>query len=432
MCYGGFDMLDNFKINISGNLDFSLPEMVEVKQKFEPRGLQNISETIFNEMKREEIKSLIAPGSKIAIGVGSRGVANISKVVESLVSSIKNLGGNPFIFPAMGSHGGGTAEAQESLLAGYNVTEESVGAPIVSSMETLVVTEMGDGTLVHMDRNAYDADGVILVNRIKPHTSFRGDIESGIVKMMTIGMGKINGASMLHGSYPMADFGTHLPRVAKKLLPNINFLFGVGLVEDAYDDTAIIECIPKDSLFEREKVLQSKAKLFMGRLYIDNIDVLVIDEIGKEISGAGCDPNVTGRNMRGVSGFDKPTVNKIVLLDLTKATNGNATGFSSADVITQRLLNKVDFSVTYANVIASTYLEGGKIPIPMKTSEDALRLAIKTLNGIDPMNARVVRIKNTLELSEISISESLLSEARNNELIEVVGEPKKIEFNDAA
>ena len=425
-------MLDDFKINISGNLDFSLPEMVKVKQKFESRGLPSISEAVYNQMDRKEIKDLVKPGSKIAVGVGSRGVANISKVVGSLVDSLKNLGAKPFIFPAMGSHGGGTAEAQKGLLAGYGVTEEKVGAPIISSMETIVVSEMDDGTLVHMDRNAYEADGDILVNRVKPHTSFRGDIESGIVKMMTIGMGKINGASMLHGSYPMAEFGKYLPRVAKKLLPNINFLFGVGLVEDAYDDTAIIECIPSDILFDREKDLQKKAKLFMGKLYIDNIDVLVIDEIGKEISGAGCDPNVTGRNMRGVSGFDKPLVNKIVLLDLTDATHGNATGFSSADVITQKLLNKVDFSVTYANVIASTYLEGGKIPIPMKTSEDALRLAIKTLNGIDPMDARIVRIKNTLELSEISISNSLLSEARDNDLIEVIGEPKKIEFNDAA
>ena len=422
-------MFDNVQINIPGGLDFAVPKMVKVKQNFEDHKIDDVALAVKNEILKPEITQTIKAGTSIAIGVGSRGVANIDIAVKSLVSSLKELGAVPFIFPAMGSHGGGTVENQIALLAGYGVTEDKVGAEVRATMETVVPVVLDDGTKVHMDKFAYEADGVILINRVKPHTNFRGSIESGIVKMMTIGMGKINGASELHGSYPMSNFGTALPNAAKHLLKKINFLFGVGLVEDAYDHTAIVEAIPSDQLFDKEANLQSMAKKLMGKICFDQIDVLVIDEIGKEISGGGCDPNITGN--KNEPGFENPNVSKIVLLDLTDKTKGNATGFAAADVITKKLFDKIDFPTTYANVVASSKLEGGKIPIPMKDGDEAVRLALKTLNGIDPINARVVRIKNTLKLAEIYVSESMLHEVDSNSMLEAITSPAEMSFNSS-
>jgi len=420
-------MFDNVEINIPGGLDFTIPKMVKVKQNFEDHKIEDVGQAVKNEIIKTEIKNSIVSGSSIAIGVGSRGVANIAIAVKALVESLKDLGAKPFIFPAMGSHGGGTVENQIGLLAGYGVTEENVGAEVKGTMETVVPVTLEDGTKVHMDKYASEADGVILINRVKPHTNFRGEIESGIVKMMTIGMGKINGASELHGAYPMNTFGKNLPNAAKHLLEKINFLFGVGLVEDAYDSTAIVEAILGKDLFEKEAKLQSMAKKLMGKICFDQIDVLVIDEIGKEISGGGCDPNITGN--RNEPGFEKPDVSKLVLLDLTDKTKGNATGFAAADVITKKLFDKIDFPTTYANVVASSKLEGGKIPIPMSDGDQAVRLALKTLNGINPANARVVRIKNTLKLAEIYVSEAMIQEVNENSMLEVLSSAADMSFN---
>ena len=420
-------MFDNVQINIPGGLNFDVPKMIKVKQNFEDHKIDDVALAVKNEILKPEITQTIKAGASIAIGVGSRGVANIDIAVKSLVSSLKELGAVPFVFPAMGSHGGGTVENQTALLAGYGVTEDKVGAEIRATMETVVPVVLDDGTKVHMDKFAYEADGVILINRVKPHTNFRGAIESGIVKMMTIGMGKINGASELHGSYPMSNFGTALPNAANHLLEKINFLFGVGLVEDAYDHTAIVEAIPSDQLFDKEANLQTMAKKLMGKICFDQIDVLVIDEIGKEISGGGCDPNITGN--KNEPGFENPNVSKIVLLDLTDKTKGNATGFAAADVITKKLFDKIDFPTTYANVVASSKLEGGKIPIPMKDGDEAVRLALKTLNGIDPINARVVRIKNTLKLAEIYVSESMLNDVNSSSMLEAITSPAEMSFN---
>ena len=422
-------MFDNLQINIPGGLDFDIPKMIKVKQNFEDHKIEDVALAVKNEILKPEITQTIKAGASIAIGVGSRGVANIDIAVKSLVTSLKQLGAVPFIFPAMGSHGGGTVENQTALLAGYGVTEDKVGAEVRATMETVVPVVLDDGTKVHMDKFAYEADGVILINRVKPHTNFRGSIESGIVKMMTIGMGKINGASELHGSYPMSNFGTALPNAAKHLLEKINFLFGVGLVEDAYDHTAIVEAIPANQLFDKEANLQAMAKKLMGKICFDQIDVLVIDEIGKEISGGGCDPNITGN--KNEPGFEKPAVSKLVLLDLTDKTKGNATGFAAADVITKKLFDKIDFPTTYANVVASSKLEGGKIPIPMSDGDQALRLALKTLNGIDPKNARIVRIKNTLKLAEIYVSEAMMNEVQDNAMLEPISSAEEMSFNDS-
>ena len=420
-------MFDNVEINIPGGLDFAIPKMIRVKQNFEDHKIDDVAAAVKMQIERPEIKRKISSGKTIAVGVGSRGVANINIAVKALVESLKDLGANPFVFPAMGSHAGGTAESQRALLAGYGITEETMGVEIKSNMDTVIPVVLEDGTKVHMDKNASEADGVVVINRVKPHTNFRGPIESGICKMLTIGMGKLNGASELHGTYPMSIFGTSLPNAASKLIEKIPFLFGVGMVEDAYDNTAIIEAIPAAELLNKEAKLQTKAKELMGKICFDQIDILVVDEIGKEISGAGCDPNITGNKYE--PGFEKPAVSKLVLMDLTDKTKGNATGFSAADVITKKLFDKIDFATTYANVVASSKLDGGKIPIPMATGDKAMRLAAKTLNGIDPLNARIVRIKNTLKLGEIFVSESMLEEVNNSPILEIISEAAEMSFD---
>ena len=425
-------MLDKARINIAGGLDFGLPRMARARQAFERRKLDDVAGAVAAQLARPEIASRIRPGARIAVGVGSRGVNNIQAAARAAVGALKERGAQPFIFPAMGSHGGATAEGQRRILAGYGVTPNEVGAPVEASMDTVVVARMDDGTPLHMDRLANEADGVVLINRIKPHTSFRGPIESGVCKMIIIGMGKINGASAFHGGYEMTDFGKVLPPAAQAVIDNSKFLFGIGMVEDAYDDTALVEAIPGETLVARETELQTLAKSLMARIYIEDIDVLVIDEIGKEISGAGADPNVIGSTGRAQEGFEVPRVKKIVMLDLTDATKGNAAGVGSADVITSRLYRRIDFGVTYANIVTSTYLSGGAIPIPMRTEGEAVRLAVKTLIGVEPKDARIVRIRNTLALGEIDVSEALFDEVHAHPDMELTSEPAEIALDKAA
>ena len=420
-------MLNNdIQINIAGGLDIPLPKMVKVRQHFNQHRIDDVEAAITAELAKSEIASHIKPGATIAIGVGSRGVANIETAVKALVTGIKRYGGEPFIFPAMGSHAGATVVGQTELLANYGITEARIGAPIRATMDTVVVTEMTDGSPLHMDRFAYEADGVVLINRIKPHTTFRGDIESGVVKMMIIGMGKISGATILHSEYGMDHFPEILPLAAETLMRHIPFLFGVALVEDAYDNTAIVEAVPANRLIQREKELLVRAKALMARLFFDDIDVLIIERMGKEISGAGFDPNITGRNHRGVVGFYTPRIEKIVVLDLSDQTHGNATGIGLADVITRRLLKRIDFAVTYSNVITSAYLDGALLPIPMKTELDAICLAIKTVPRVKSEDVRLVRIRDTLSLSEIEVSVALLAEVQAHANLEILGEPREM------
>jgi len=364
----------------------------------------------------------------VAFGVGSRGIANIAESVKQVVTELKALGAKPFIFPAMGSHGGATAEGQRGVLEGYGITESFVGCPIRASME---VVELGkvDGMPVYMDKHASEADAFAFVCRIKPHTNFRAPIESGIVKMMTIGMGKIVGATELH-TYGMDRFGELLPKAARFIMSKKTFLFGVGMVENAADETAVIEVVPPEQLFDREPVLQAKAKELMPRLQFDEIDVLIVERIGKNISGAGMDPNITGRNNRFIEWEAKPLVKKIVALGLTPETHGNACGIGYSDVITMRLYKEMDIGYTYANVIASTYLDGAVIPMIMNTDEEAIRLAVKTVVRVKPQDCRIVRIRNTLELVDIQVSEPMLKAVRANpSQFEVVGEPEALKFD---
>jgi hypothetical protein len=364
----------------------------------------------------------------IAIGCGSRGIANISEATKSVVDFLLKCKAKPFIFPAMGSHGGATADGQVKVLSDYGITEDSMGCPIKSSMEVVELSKLDDGMPVYIDKFASEADGIVVISRIKPHTNFRAPIESGIVKMLTIGMGKIAGATVLH-SYGMDTFIDVLPKACEEIINKKNILFGVGLVENAADQTAIAEIVHVENLFSREIELQKIAKNYMPRLLFNEIDVLVIDQIGKNISGAGMDPNITGRNSGEVKWDVKPDVKKIVVLGLTPETHGNATGIGMADVITYQVYKELDISKTYANVITSTYLDGAAIPLIMNTSEEAIKLAAKTVNRVKVDDLKIVRIKNTLELINIEVSENMFDiVSSSNKSFEVIGKPYPWKF----
>lgn len=419
------------EVNVAGGLDVSLPKMVNIRQKFEATRLHDISAAIAGEFRRPEVRSCIRPGQVVAVGCGSRGVANIAEITRCVIRELQVLGARPFVFPAMGSHGAATAEGQKKVLEGYGISETATGVPIRASMDTLVVGHLSDGTPVHVDKHAAEADGIVVINRIKPHTGFRGATESGLTKMLSIGIGKIAGAATYH-SHGMDRFPGLLPEIRDVVIGARNVLFGVGVVENAYDETALVAVVPSGQLKDREPQLQALAKQSMPQLYFDEIDVLIIDEMGKNISGAGFDPNITGRNRRAVKWVTKPLVKKIVVLGITRESMGNATGIGSADVISMRVWREFDVPSTYANIITSANLDGAAIPMVMNTDRDAISLAVKTAVRVKPADCRIVRIKNTLHLSEIQVSEPLLELVRRHpERFELVSDPAPFAFDSS-
>ncbi|HUF21584.1 MAG TPA: lactate racemase domain-containing protein [Burkholderiales bacterium] len=402
---------ERIEVNIAGGLDVALPKMVSVRQKFAAQRLADISGSIAAEFGKAEIRARIKPGQVIAVGCGSRGIANIATIAKCVIRELQALGAKPFIFPCMGSHGAATAEGQKKVLEGYGITEASTGVPIRATMDTTVVGTLDDGTPVHMDAHAAQAEGIVVINRIKPHTAFRGPTESGLTKMLAIGIGKIIGATTYH-SHGMDTFPTLLPKVRDVNIAKRNVLFGVGIVENAHDQTALIELLPAEQIASREPQLQEMAKSLMPRLLFSEIDVLVIEEMGKNISGAGFDPNITGRNRRKVQWKQDPLVKKIVVLGLTPESHGNATGIGGADVTTMRLYRDMDIGATYANIITSMNLDGAALPIVMNNDREAIALAVKTVVRVRPQDCRVVRVRNTLELGDIQVSEPMIGEVR--------------------
>jgi len=417
------------EVNIAGGLDIPLPRMANVRQNFEAMRLPDIAAAIAQEFQRPQVRARIKPNQIIAVGCGSRGVANIAEIAACVIRELQALGVKPFVFPCMGSHGAATAEGQKKVLESYGISEASAGVPIKASMETEVIGTLEDGTPIHIDKNAAQADGIVVINRIKPHTGFRGPTESGLTKMLSIGIGKIVGAATYH-AHGMDRFPELLPSIRDVVLQKRNVLFGVGVVENAYDETALIEVVPAPALASREPELQALAKEYMPQLYFDEIDVLIIDEMGKNISGAGFDPNITGRNRRAIQWSPKPLIKKIVVLGLTRETMGNATGIGSADIITMRVWREFDVPSTYANIITSANLDGAAIPMVMNNDREAISLAVKSVVRVKPQDCRIVRVRNTLALSEIQVSEPLLAMVRSQpERFEVVGDPAALAFD---
>jgi hypothetical protein len=360
----------------------------------------------------------VVKGKRVAIGIGSRGVAGIDTIARELAAQVRQSGGEPFIVPAMGSHGGATPEGQRMLLSSLGVTEESTDSPICATMDTVVIGQTARGLPVHLDRHVAEADGLIIANRIKPHTDFHGPTESGLLKMLAIGLGKEHGAALLH-SYGLVGIRDYVPEVASVTLEKSPFLAGFATVEDGYHRPVRLQAFGAADLPSGERELLALANRLMPRLPVDDIDVLIVDCLGKEISGSGMDTNIIGRlRIHGEPEPISPRIKAIVALDLTEATHGNAIGIGLADFTTQRLLSRIDFKITAVNVFTSGFLERGRIPLVFATDAEAVEAALIHVfraNQRAIPTARVMRIENTLALEKLWVSPALLDEVKVSE-----------------
>jgi hypothetical protein len=398
------------------------PQVALVEQEVDaPGALADIRAAV-----GEALRSVELPTGSVAIGVGSRGVGRIGEVVAALVGFLKEAGAEPFVVPAMGSHGASTAEGQAEVLAHLGVSEERVGCPVRATMEAIKVGETSSGVAVYMDRNAYEADSVVVVNRIKPHTAFRGEVESGPTKMLAIGLGKQKGAHSVHAA-GWAKIHVTIPEAARVAVGGGKVAFGLAVLENADEEPYKVAAVPADKLEEAEAPLLEEAKRNLLRLPFGEIDVLVVDEIGKNISGDGADPNVTGRYPTPYASGG-PAVERMVFLDLTPETGGNANGLGMADVVTERLASKMDRPATYLNALTSTTPSPVKIPMVMPDDRMAVAAALTMCAGVSPAEARLVRIKNTLKLRRMWVSEALL-EGVGDERLRVLEDPRPMRFD---
>ena len=405
--------------------------MAKARQIFNQPTVKDVPGEIRKQLKAKNLSSRVKPGQRIAVTAGSRGIANIVLILRTVIEELKAVGAEPFIVPAMGSHGGSTPEGQVELLNGMGITEESVGAPFVSSMEVRKIGELDDGVEIFLSRTAIEADGVFPVGRIKPHTDFKGEIESGLLKMLAIGLGNQKGAEMIHW-HRYDGYHRILPEAGKLIIEKTNVVMGLAVIENAYHGTASVHVLRPDEFYNREKELLETAKKMLPRLPFKDVDVLVVDEIGKNISGVGMDTNVTGRFwMENEHDPRASRVKKIAVLDLTHETHGNAIGLGLADVTTRRAFDKIDHHQTYVNCLTQGSGETGKIPPFLPNDRDAIATAIRISGPVNPRDARVIRVRNTQELEMVYISEALVKELENDpelqkrlEVLEELREPQ--------
>lgn len=406
-----------------------VPKMFKVRQVF-PRPViqpEEIPMVVEKELSQEKFSKQIKPGMSIAITAGSRGVANVAIITKAIADFVASKGAKPFVVPAMGSHGGATAEGQLELLAGYGITEEYLGYPIKSSMEVKMIGLTEDGREVVIDKNAAEADGIIISCRIKPHNAFRGKYESGIMKMMSVGLGKQVGAERVHAD-GMQNIGKNIPIIGKAVIKHAPILFAVPCIENAFDETCKIVGVNADEIVDEEPKLLQEAFGNMPKIIVGECDVLIVDEIGKNYSGTGVDPNITGTfSTKYASGGVK--VQRTAMLDLSEPSHGNGLGIGLASVITKRLFDKLDLEKMYPNCITSTVLESARIPCVVASDKEAIQLCIRTCVNIDKEKIRIVRIPNSLHIEHIMLSEAYFDEAKNYPDLEIESEPKYLQFN---
>lgn len=408
--------------------DVIFPRLVKAKQTFPSPPPVNAGEETRREILRPEIASRVSKGQRVAVAVGSRGIDGIDRVVRSLVDSLKGLGAVPFIVPAMGSHGGATPDGQAKVLAGLGIVEEAIGAPIVSSTEVVELGTSPSGIRVFVGQAAVEADAIVVVNRVKPHTSFRGPVESGLLKMLAVGLGNRRSAETVH-AVGFEEFDRIIPEVGEYVLQRLNVIFGVAIIENARMEAVKIVAVEAERMRDLERELLAEARSLMGRIYFRELDVLVVREIGKDISGHGLDPNVTGRYATHLTA-DRPRIQRIVVLDLTGRTQGNANGIGLADVTTRRLVEKIDYVSMYVNSITARNLATARLPVTMENDRDAIAVALKSCRGAESARERLMIVKNTLELSDVYISESMIPDAMELPNVEVVGGPFEVRFDE--
>lgn len=411
--------------------DVIIPKMFHAKQTF-PRSVikpEKISEVVVAELSKEIFCNQIKSGMNIAITAGSRGIANVDIITKAIVDFVKSQDAVPFIVPAMGSHGGATAEGQVKILAGYNITEETMGCPIKSSMDTILLGYSDLGKPVYFDKIAYESDGIIVSCRLKLHNAFRGKYESGPCKMMVVGLGKQQGAESVH-SDGMGMIAKHLPANAQVILEKAPILLAIPCMENAYDETCKLEAIHKVDIMTREPELLEWAIKNMPQLIVGEGDVLIVDEIGKNYSGTGVDPNITGTfSTDYASGGVR--VQRTCMLDITDCSYGNGLGTGLASVITKRLFDKLDPEKMYPNCLTSTVLKSAGIPIVVATDKEAIQLCIRTLNNVDKATVKIIRIPNSLHIGHIMLSEAYYDDVIQGKYVglEAEDEPQYIDFD---
>ncbi len=411
----------------------ALPRIFRVRQTFSTERIDNIPKEVERQLSRLNLAERVRPGQTVAVAAGSRGIANLAVILRALVGHLRALGAEPFIVPAMGSHGGGTAEGQRELLAGYGITAASIGCPIRSSMETVVVCRTAEGVPVHFDRHAFEADHTVVCNRIKPHTRFVGPIESGLMKMMLIGLGKKNGAEVYHRAIQDYSFAQIIRSVADEVIAHCKILAGLAIVENAYDETAAIEAVLPENFQSREAELLALAKQSMARLPFDRADLLLIDRIGKDISGTGLDTNVVGRKFddhKAVDG-ELPKVKLIALRGLTPESHGNAVGMGLAEFCRSRLLREADLAATRLNAITAGHATAAMPPLDYETDREILETALPSVGLAEPHETRILWVADTLHLAEVECSEAYLEEARGRRDLEILTEPRALPLDSA-
>jgi hypothetical protein len=411
--------------------DAPFPRMLPVRQKFDAPQVRDVAAATREAL--EPLRGRISPGMSVALTAGSRGIHDKPEVLRATGAWLRSLGAEPFVVPAMGSHGGATAEGQVEMLRSLHVTEDSVDLPIRATMDTVELGRLRDGPVVHLDANAARADGIIAINRVKAHTDFQGEVESGLAKILAIGLGKQRGAEGIHRFGPR-NLAVWVPRVARRILDSGAVLGGLAIVENAFDRAAGITLLEPDDIGgPGESRLLEQAKALMAGIPFDDLDVAVVDVMGKDISGAGMDTNVIGRMMiRGSQEFERPRIANIAVLDVTDSSHGNAIGVGLADFIPFRILEKIDLRSAYVNAMTSGLggPQRGQIPMAMPTDRSAVAAALLTCGRADLERARVVRVRSTLDLEHLLVSESLSEQVETDDRLSVSGEPVQMAFGD--
>lgn len=406
---------------IRGTEGIQFPPMALVRQKFADDKIEDLTGHLLRELEQKVENKAWYRGKRICITAGSRGIPHIDGILRTLIAALKSWGAEPFIVPAMGSHGGATAEGQREMLAGYNITEESVGAPVISSMDVEQFASLPDGTPLYCDVNALHSDGIIIFNKIKPHTNFHGPHESGLAKMTAIGLAKHVGASQFH-MRGYATFAERIPQTCEVFLANCPCAFGLAVVQNAYDDICCLEVVPKEKILERDRELLKVAREHMPHFKGKDMEIVIVDEIGKNISGNGYDPNVISHDVLNYQ--------KLFIAGLTEETHHNACGLGGAEITTRRVLRDVDWNATWTNIVTSTNIETGSIPLYMNNDRDSLLVAIRTCVGVDFNSCRIVRVKNTLSLDRVWVSPAYWETIKDRDDVELLSGFREMEFDE--
>jgi hypothetical protein len=407
------------------------PDFFRIRQRFSREQVVDVPAQVELELSRLRLAEQIKPGQSVAITAGSRGIANIALILQAIVQHMRQLGAEPFLVPAMGSHGGGTVEGQLALLHDYGITQEFCGCPIRASMETVVVCQAAEGFPVHFDRFAHEADHVFICNRVKPHTNFAGDIESGLMKMMLIGLGKHNGAKIYHRAIMNYSFGQIVRSVAREVLSRCGVVGGLAILENAYDQTAQLTAVEPADFETQEKQLLAQVKTWQPKLPFEEADLLILDQIGKNISGSGLDTNLVGRkyNDHEPRDFETPKIKRIFIRGLTPQSHGNATGIGISEFCLSRVVEQMDVEKTRINCLTGGHVTAAMIPIHYPTDREVLGIALPTIGLVEPPNTRVLWIPDTLHVAEVECSRQYYQQAQQRDDLELLTDLRPLSFD---